>query len=195
MICIGAEGTDRFIHKLSEKYADAGLRTEICFDISPKAAELINEAESRGCEVFIMPPVTSGAVKYDILILVSETDIKNIPYMANVKSGGYVIVNSDDCGLNACVIPNGVNIVTCGVNSRSAVTFSGIAENRNGRETIQCCIQKYIKTVSGRKIVPQEFAVNVLGKYPISEVLAIIAAAVTGDIEQTVTTGRLFSSD
>ncbi|MCD8036076.1 MAG: hypothetical protein LUE88_01650 [Clostridiales bacterium] len=192
MICIGVSGTDRFMHKLAEKYTDAGYTTEICYESGKMALKYVKNAEINDCEIFIMPMDTPVGFKYDILICTAEFNHKEL---YKIKQGGCVIINSDDCRDFPYIIPKGINVVTCGVNSRSAVTFSGIAENRNGRETIQCCIQRNIKTMSGRKIEPQEFAVNILGKYPISEVLSIIAAAVTGDIEETVTSGRLFSSD
>ena len=103
-----------------------------------------------------------------------------------------MIINADDCGNFPYLLADNINIITCGVKSTSSVTFSGITENRNGRECIQCCIQREIKTLSGRKIEPQEFSVNVIGlKYPISEVLAITAAAIAADIEETITSDCL----
>jgi len=41
-------------------------------------------------------------------------------------------------------LPENVNIITCGINSNASVTFSAISEYKNGREKIQCCIQRTI---------------------------------------------------
>ena len=41
-----------------------------------------------------------------------------------------------------------------------------------------CCVQRRIKTLSGKYIEPQEFGVDISGNgYPLSEVLLIMAAA------------------
>ena len=135
-----------------------------------------------------------GIIKYDLMIFLDKSKNKVMLPLINIKAGGYLIINTDDNTTFPFLLPDGVNIVTCGINSRSALTFSGINVNINGRETIQCCVQKNIRTFSGRIIEPQEFSVNILGKYKISEVLAIIAAVIMGDIEETVTSEELFFS-
>ena len=40
---------------------------------------------------------------------------------------------------------------------------------------------------------PQEFGVNVMGNYPLSEVLIIITAAIAADMAESVAEGLLFS--
>ena len=113
--------------------------------------------------------------------------------MKNIKPNGYAIINADDCLIFPYILPENVNIITCGINSNASVTFSAISEYKNGREKIQCCIQRTIRTVSGKYIEPQEFGVNVRGKYPLSDVLLIITAAIATDIAESVTDGLLFS--
>ena len=201
MICIGVIGSvsDSFINHLGEKYTDAGYKTAVCNDYEGSSILLRykTNAEKSGCDVFIADIAAKEAsiFKYDILIFITADENGGIAELKNVKPGGYVIINTDDCSTLPYILPKGINIITCGVNSRAAVTFSAIDENKSGRETIQCCVQSYIKTLSGRIIEPQEFGVNILGKYPISEVLTIITTAITGDIEMTVTSGELFSQN
>ncbi len=196
MICIGVygDGAERVVRQLNKKYFDAGIDAAIYMG-SGSYAEFKNFEDSsrmygKGvvlCEATEM----DYDIKYDILIVISA-EFNKISKIKNVKDNGYIIINADDCRIFPYMIPENINVVTCGVNSSAALTFSGISENRNGRECIQCCIQREIKTLSGRKIEPQEFSVNVIGlEYPISEVLAITATAITGDIEETVTADSL----
>lgn len=196
MICVGTDAEESFIRRLAEKYAEAGYLTDI-HNGSKTPSDIyksVNTAYKKGCSVFISPIDNRGIIKYDVLIFIKGRKKESIVPLKNIKESGYIIINADDYDTFPFFIPNGVNLVTCGVNSRAALTFSGIDENINGRETIQCCIQKGIKTFSGRFIEPQEFSVNILGKYKISEVLAIITAVIMGDIEETVTSEELFFS-
>lgn len=196
MICIGTDADDVFLKKLAEKYAEAGYATQV-HNVSKTPSDIYfacDAARANGCNVFIAPIDDMGIIKYDLMIFIDKNKKKGIYPLTNIKEGGYLIINADDNAEFPFFIPNGVNIVTCGVNSKSALTFSGIDENINGIEKIQCCIQKGIRTFSGRFIEPQEFSVRVMGKYKISEVLAIIATAIMGDIEETVTSEELFFS-
>lgn len=196
MICIGVcgKGSRRVADQLCRKYSEAGIGTEKYMGSSSFAEfeKFVREAESTGKKVIISETsLEDDRRKYDILIMVSA-DLDRLSPMKNIRENGYIIINADDCGIFSYILPQRINIVTCGVNSSASVTFSGIGENRDGRESLQCCIQREIKTVSGRKIEPQEFSVNIIGlKYPISEVLAITTAAITGDIEETVTSDTL----
>ena len=134
-------------------------------------------------------------IKYDILIFAGgyENDIKSALNM--VKTDGYIIVNADDCYNSLNFVPD-IKIITCGVSRKAMITFSGIKENKVGKETIQCCLQEKIITLSKRYIEPQEFSVNVVGlTYPLSEVLMVITTAIIADIEETVTSVELFSKD
>lgn len=196
MVCIGVcgEGAERVIRQLCKKYIDADIRAEryTGADSYLEYMNFLKEAEKNDCGAVISEaPLKNELIKYDILIIVSS-DFEGINKIRNIKKNGYLIINADDCGNFPYLLADNINIITCGVKSTSSVTFSGITENRNGRECIQCCIQRKIKTLSGRKIEPQEFSVNVIGlKYPISEVLAITAAAIAADIEETITSDCL----
>lgn len=196
MVCIGVcgEGAERVIRQLCKKYIDADIRAEryAGADSYLEYMNFLKEAEKNGCGAVIgEASLKNELIKYDILIIVSS-DFDGINKIRNIKENGYLIINADDCGNFPYLLANNINIITCGVKSTSSVTFSGIIENRNGRECIQCCIQREIKTLSGRKIEPQEFSVNIIGlKYPISEVLAITAAAIAADIEETITSDCL----
>ncbi len=196
MVCIGVcgEGAERVIRQLCKKYIDADIRAKryTGADSYLEYMNFLKEAEKNDCGAVISEaPLKNELIKYDILIIVSS-DFEGINKIRNIKENGYLIINADDCGNFPYLLADNINIITCGVKSTSSVTFSGITENRNGRECIQCCIQREIKTLSGRKIEPQEFSVNVIGlKYPISEVLAITAAAIAADIEETITSDCL----
>ena len=196
MVCIGVcgEGAERVIRQLCKKYIDADIRAGryTGADSYLEYMNFLKEAEENDCGAVISEaPLKNELIKYDILIIVSS-DFEGINKIRNIKEKGYLIINADDCGNFPYLLTDNINIITCGVKSTSSVTFSGITENRNGRECIQCCIQREIKTLSGRKIEPQEFSVNVIGlKYPISEVLAITAAAIAADIEETITSDCL----
>lgn len=196
MVCIGVcgEGAERVIRQLCKKYIDADIRAEryTGADSYLEYMNFLKEAEKDNCGAVISEaPLKNELIKYDILIIVSS-DFEGINKIRNIKEKGYLIINADDCGNFPYLLADNINIITCGVKSTSSVTFSGITENRNGRECIQCCIQREIKTLSGRKIEPQEFSVNIIGlKYPISEVLAITAAAIAADIEETITSDCL----
>lgn len=196
MVCIGVcgEGAERVIRQLCKKYIDADIRAKryTGADSYLEYMNFLKEAEKDNCGAVISEaPLKNELIKYDILIIVSS-DFEGINKIRNIKEKGYLIINADDCGNFPYLLTDNINIITCGVKSTSSVTFSGITENRNGRECIQCCIQREIKTLSGRKIEPQEFSVNIIGlKYPISEVLAITAAAIAADIEETITSDCL----
>ncbi len=199
MVCIGINGlsAERLSVQISGKYREAGFKAEV-YNGNGSPRDILSEmnnAELNGFNVFIVYYDASELIKYDILIFTFHDSVKSISMLKNIKSGGYIIISSDDYGIFPHILPNGVTVVTCGISDNAAVTFSGISDDINGTDTIQCCIQKYIKTISGRHISPQEFSVRVSGKYPLSEVLVIIAAAIMGDIEETVTKECLFSDD
>ena len=193
MICVGVcgRGSERVVAQICGKYSDAGIEAER-YSGSESDAEFglfVAKMEKSGKKVVISETsVKNDRRKFDLLVVITAEKGKTAQ-LKNIRKSGCVIINADDCG--AFVIPPGTAVVTCGVNSSAAVTFSGIGENRDGRESVQCCIQKEIRTVSGRKIEPQEFSINIVGKYPLSEVLAIIALAIAGDIEETVTSDVL----
>lgn len=195
MICIGVFGekTESFIKQLLKRYSDAEIRAEICINDEETVDSAYLKAVAMGKEVFITNIFSDAFIKFDIIVFFSYAENCYV----NLKCNGYAIINADDCtGLKNIMLPSGITKITCGVNSKAGVTISSIGENMDGTETIQCCIQHRIRTLSGRVIEPQEFSVNVRGvNYPISEVLSLITTSIAGDIEETVTTSTLISND
>ncbi|MEA4972294.1 hypothetical protein SDC9_113594 [bioreactor metagenome] len=195
MICIGVFGekTESFIKQLLKRYFDAEIQTEICLSDEEAIDIAYLKAIAMGKEVFITNIFSDAFIEFDIIVFFSHAESCYI----NLKYNGYAIINADDCtGLKDIMLSAGITKITCGVTSRAGVTISSIGENMDGTQTIQCCIQHRIRTLSGRVIEPQEFSVNVRGvNYPISEVLSLITTAITGDIEETVTTSTLISND
>lgn len=195
MICIGVFGekTDNFIKQLIKRYSDAEIRTDVCIGDEETVDIAYLKAVAMGKEVFITDNFSDAFIEFDIVIFFSYAESCNI----NLKYDGYAIINADDCaGFKNIQLSAGVTKITCGLSSKAEVTISSIGENMYGTETIQCCIQNRIRTLSGRIIEPQEFSVNVRGvNYPISEVLSLITTTIAGDIEETVTTSSLISND
>ena len=193
------KSTGSLLKQLSERYTDADIKCFVNHE-GIRDYQLIRartQALENGFEVFITDVDTMSVtnIKYDILIFACEceNDIKSALNM--VKTGGYIIVNADDCH-DLLESVSDIKIITCGVSRKAMITFSGIKENKVGKETIQCCLQEKIITLSKRYIDPQEFAVNVVGvDYPLSEVLMVITTAIIADIEETVTSVKLFSKD
>jgi len=195
MICIGVFGekTSGFIKQLLKRYSDAEIQAAICISDEETIDCAYLKAIAMGKSVFITNIFTHALIEFDIIVFFSYAESQFI----NLKYNGYAIINADDCvGLKNLMLSAGITKITCGVNSKAGVTISSIGENMDGTETIQCCIQHRIRTLSGRIIEPQEFSVNVRGiNYPISEVLSLITTAIAGDIEETVTSSRLISND
>ena len=197
MICIGIVGdvSENFIRQIENRYIEYGYSVYLyCGNrAASDIGSCLAEAERLCKEVFISKTDSYGILKFDILIFNNIDKKKILSKMKNIKPNGYAIINADDCSIFPYILPENVNIITCGINSNASVTFSAISEYKNGREKIQCCIQRTIRTVSGKYIEPQEFGVNVRGKYPLSDVLLIITAAIATDIAESVTDGLLFS--
>lgn len=195
MICIGVFGkkTDSFIRQLLKRYSDAEIQAVMCIGDEESVDSAYLKAIAMGKAVFITNIFSDAFIEFDIIVFFSYAKIQHI----NLKYNGYAIINADDCArLKNIMLSAGITKITCGVNSKAGVTISSIGENMDGTEIIQCCIQHRIRTLSGRMIEPQEFSVNVRGiNYPISEVLSLITTAITGDIEETVTTSTLISND
>ncbi|MDD5944515.1 MAG: hypothetical protein PUD43_02180 [Clostridia bacterium] len=182
MICIGVFGevSVSFGSQLAKKFSETGRRTEIFSDLCTALdiRRALDDAENTGVDTAVVFTDILTGVYYDVVIFASAGNRKDISSLKGVKKGGLVIVNADDCPVLPHILPHDVFVITCGMNSRSALTFSGVGENRNGRERLQCCVQRRIKTLSGKYIEPQEFGVDISGNgYPLSEVLLIMAAA------------------
>lgn len=100
-----------------------------------------------------------------------------------LKEKNIIIINTDDKRIFPFSIGAGSTLITCGLNIKASVTASSVSEDYD-LERIQCCIQRTIKTVSGARLEPQEFAVSVSGEVKsVSGVLAAVAAAAAGDTE------------
>lgn len=196
MIFIGSDGNEKFLLRVAKKYREAGLLTEVYYDCESLEGidKSMNSAREKGYDVFITRYCESISKKFDILIFTNTEKNETIIPLNNIKKDGYVIINTDETDFFPYIIPDGIKVITCGVNSKALLTFSGICENPNGSDEILCCIQKEIKTISGRNIEPQEFSIRVRGKYGLSEVLVIITVMILGDIEDIVTREKLVFS-
>ena len=189
MVCIGIYGdkTDGFTKQLLKRYFDAGISAAACTYGDCDRAYIV--ASAMGKDVFITNRCLWTDIKFDICVFFSWHENNNI----SIKKNGYAVINADSCK-NVPLSP-GVTKVTCGINSHAGVTVSAVSDNIDGEEKLQCCIQHKIRTMSGRIIEPQEFAVVVRGiNYPLSEVLSLITTAIAGDIEETVTDSLSFLS-
>lgn len=94
-----------------------------------------------------------------------------------------IIINSDNRELFPFSISAGSTLITCGINSKASITASSVICDGN-YETVQCCIQRAIRTISGEKLEPQEFSVSVKDEnQSVTGVLAAVAAAMADDIE------------
>lgn len=94
-----------------------------------------------------------------------------------------VILNSDDRDLFPFSISTGTTLITCGINSKASVTASSVICD-GVHETIQCCIQRAIHTISGEKLDPQEFSVRIKNENQnITGLLAAVATVMADDIE------------
>lgn len=126
-------------------------------------------------------------IKFNILIYLSggsrrEGKAKKLPNFLEEKN--VVIVNSDNKGFFPFSIGTGTTLITCGFNSKASVTASSVVCDDDNTEKIQCCIQRAIRTISGERLEPQEFAVNLDNKRKnVIGALAAITAAIAYDME------------
>lgn len=116
------------------------------------------------------------------IIIINEMPLSNssIRKDLNIPLNNILLVNSDND--NIYKISKYINscIVTYGFNNKASVTFSSVVNEEY--ETIQCCIQRSIPTLSGKTIDEQEFSVNVRS-CDIDYVLAAVTAALINDID------------
>ena len=100
-----------------------------------------------------------------------------------LKEKNVVILNSDCRNIFPFYVSAGTVLITCGVNSKASVTTSSIL-SENGSKVIQCCIQRTMRTLSGKELEPQEFPVETaIGCEDVTGILAGVAAAIEADIQ------------
>lgn len=89
-----------------------------------------------------------------------------------------ILLNIDNINSNSVHIYC-KNIITYGINSNSEITFSSIEKNKDSK--IQFCIQKRLKSFSGKTIYEQEFPIyyNLKSLYA---VLSCVTIALLNDI-------------
>ncbi|MFA7637479.1 MAG: hypothetical protein WCX81_06925 [Monoglobales bacterium] len=103
--------------------------------------------------------------KPDITILRSHEEV--------INPADYIIANSDNTEIIASLKNYEGKIITCGMSTRSTVTYSSISE-----EGCVICIQRAIPTLSGEKIQPLEYPFEYTGKtFDEVSILMIITAA------------------
>ena len=103
-----------------------------------------------------------------------KTDISIIRSADNLSfNADYLIINSDDKSLMNEIKGVSGKIITCGISSRSTITFSSIDES-----DAVMCIQRSFDTPAGEKFSPFELPFKYFGKsYDEVSILMIITAA------------------
>ena len=103
-----------------------------------------------------------------------KTDISIIRSSENLNTDAdYIIINSDDKTLMKKIKESNGKIITCGLSTRSTVTFSSISES----ESVMC-VQRSIISPAGTKILPFELPFKCCGRcFDEVSILMIITAA------------------
>ena len=130
-------------------------------------------------------------LKIDIIVLCGYS--QNMDLLENLKSNlnekNYAVINSDSKESGNLDFYPGTTVVTCGINNRACFTASSVGYDK---DKIVCCVQRYMNTLSGGRIEPQEFGVAVKNKDDISSLLTAVAAAVISDVEISDFGGGIF---
>ncbi len=127
---------------------------------------LINVAK----EVF-----SSLCIEADISVFSEEiTDISIMRSQEKVNTkANYLIINADDKALINSISNTVGKVITCGLSSRSTVTFSSVLESEG-----VMCVQRSIVRLDGKKIPPFELPFKYYGKvFDEVSILMIITAA------------------
>ncbi len=196
MFCIGIIGDDgkfQTMNLLLRLYELKGFRV---FHKNIEKEKVISQEELKdiaafGCNILLVTLKYEdikdfAGLKFHILMYLRGLDesegIKVLPQLLEDKN--ILIINTDDRNIFPFGIHAGTTLITCGTNSKASVTVSSIVCESNW-ETIQCCIQRSIPTLTGERFEPQEFAVNVDDtlKDKVTDVLAVVAAAIADDME------------
>ncbi len=186
--------SENFIRQIENRYIEDGYSVYL-YCGSRAASDIgscLAEAERLSKEVFISKTDSYGILKFDILIFNNIDKKKILSKIKNIKPNGYAIINADDCLIFPYILPENVNIITCGINSNASVTFLQ-SVNTKTEEKNSVLYTAHNKNCFRKVYRTAEFGVNVRGKYPLSDVLLIITAAIATDIAESVTDGLLFS--
>lgn len=112
--------------------------------------------------------------KFNILILNAENN--NVQSLATrLSDKDYLIVNIDNVNTLKNLKNTKAMIITCGFNSKAAITLSSVIDNNY--KTIQVCIQQPFKTLNNKVIEQQEFSLNISGYE--SDLFRVLSAVVT----------------
>lgn len=112
--------------------------------------------------------------KFNILILNAENN--NVQSLVNrLSEKDYVIANIDNLNTLKKLENTKAMIITCGFNSKAAITLSSVIDNNY--KTIQVCIQQPFKTLNNKVIDQQEFSLNISGYE--SDLFRVLSAVVT----------------
>lgn len=114
---------------------------------------------------------------YNILILngVGSDGLSINNNIIDEKS--YIALNRDDENLYEFLekFSSLPNFITYGLSSDACITVSSISDG-----AVQCCIRKPFLSISGKKIIQQEFGIKI--DRPVEDIYSILAAAVAAII-------------
>lgn len=137
--------------------------TEIS-DYAPVASQYFVCNANRLCRV---------PMRESVLLL---TDTKHIPKMLSEMNFGRVVADSDS---TPCTTENAVIV---GMRKDSQITVSSVDSDR-----LQICVQKALKTFSGKEILPCEFSVACTANTDLKTALFAFAVLLLSDKADTVT--------
>ncbi len=115
-------------------------------------------------------------------ILITEEKTKNRQKYANMlRDGGIFLLNADEKNNFSGLKLKNIALITYGFNNKSCVTASSVTDGVI--QTVQCCIQRELPTLSGKKIFPQEFSVSIKSADAQSQnILAAATALIACDL-------------
>lgn len=169
MVKIGVIGGFSQISEILIKLCgEAGLKiltSEANDDTTPSAADIL------------VAEITDALDNADFnIIILNQIESE---FTVNLNNDGIFIVNSDDKNNFSLLKSGRAKLITYGFNSKSCVTASSVTSG--DYQTIQCCIQRSLPTLSANIIEEQEFPINAPNK-DIYSVLAAVTAALINDI-------------
>lgn len=154
--------------------------------------EWISEAKKKKAQILIIAMNEKSLwekridIKFHIMVYLNGEGRKNKKASGLsdfLEEKNVIIINSDNKEIFPFTICPGTTLITCGINSKASVTASSVICDGD-YETVQCCIQRAIRTISGERLEPQEFSVSVRDdKQNVAGVLAAVTAAMADDME------------